>query len=43
MCAYKIDPQTGKRTNKRTVNYCEKCEKYVCENCFKDFHTRSSI
>ena len=43
MCAYKINPQTGKRNNKRTVNYCGKCKKYVCENCFQDFHTKSNI
>lgn len=43
VCAYKRDPNTGKRSNKRTVNYCAKCEKYVCERCFKDFHSKSKI
>ena len=43
VCAYKINPKTGKRFDKKTVDYCYKCEKYVCENCFEDFHTKSNI
>ena len=43
MCGYKKDKTTGKRTNKRTVNYCEKCKKYVCEKCFPAFHTKSQL
>ena len=34
---------TGKKTNKSTLNYCEKCQKYICGDCFKAFHTQSQL
>ena len=26
-----------------TSNYCEKCDLYICKDCFEKFHTRSKI
>ena len=43
LCGYKKNNDTGKRSNKRTLDYCEKCQKYLCVNCFKDFHTKSRL
>ena len=43
MCAYKINSVTRKRNNKCSNNYCQKCQKYICEACFQDFHTKSSM
>ena len=42
-CAYKINKHTGKRTHKRTNNFCETCEKYICPSCFKNFHSKSQL
>jgi hypothetical protein len=40
VCAYeKTSASKYKKT--KTVNYCPKCEKYVCRHCFEAFHTRS--
>ena len=41
-CAYKLNAQR-KRQNTRTSNFCEKCGKYVCQSCFKNFHTQSKL
>jgi len=41
VCAYEKNA-SGKYKQTKTVNYCEKCEKYVCRNCFEVYHTRSS-
>ena len=30
-----------KRTNKRILNYCEKCQKHICEDSFQAFHIQS--
>ena len=43
ICAYQINPKTGKVRDKKTFDYCPKCNKYVCEECFEDFHTKSNI
>lgn len=42
VCAYK-KTAGGKYRQTKTVNFCEKCQKYVCRVCFEDFHTRSSL
>ena len=39
---YKTD-KNGKQSRKKTSNYCEKCDLYVCKDCFEKFHTRSKI
>ena len=41
-CGYKTD-KNGKQSRKKTSNYCEKCDLYVCKDCFEKFHTRSKI
>ena len=41
-CAYRLN-SSRKRQNTRTNNYCEKCGKYVCHACFKNFHTQSKV
>jgi len=43
MCGYQKNPRTGKRSDKKTNNFCEKCQKYICENCFANFHTKSFV
>lgn len=43
LCAYKKLPGTNKRKNARTFDFCEKCDRYLCHNCFKDFHTKAKI
>lgn len=43
VCGNRKNPVTGKRTDKKTNDYCRKCNKYVCEECFEDFHTKSYI
>jgi len=42
VCAYQ-KTASGTYRNTKTVNYCEKCEKYVCRDCFETFHTRSNL
>lgn len=39
LSGYKKNKVAGKRTNKHTLNYCEKCQKDICEGCFQAFHT----
>lgn len=39
LCGYKKNKVAGKRTNKHTLNYCEKCQKDICEGCLQAFHT----
>ena len=41
-CGYKTD-KNGKQSRKKTSNYCEKCDLYICKDCFEKFHTRSKI
>jgi len=42
VCAYEKRAD-GKYKKTKTVNYCSKCEKYVCRNCFETYHTRSNL
>lgn len=41
ICASEKQPN-GKYKDTKTVNYCEKCQKYVCRNCFEAYHTKST-
>ena len=41
-CAYQKNAN-GKYKKTKTVNYCEKCEKYICRNCSETYYTRSSL
>ena len=43
MCAYQKIPGRNKRKNKRTNDYYPKCKVHICEDCFKDFHSKSQI
>lgn len=43
MCS-KRKTTTGKKVDKKTKNYCPKCEVYLClGTCFEHFHTKSKI
>jgi len=42
VCAYQKG-ESGKLQNKKTVNFCPKCNKYVCKDCFEFYHTRSTL
>ena len=39
---YKTD-KSYKQPRKKTSNYCEKCDLYVCKDCFEKFDSRSKI
>ena len=41
-CGYKTD-KNGKQSRKKTSNHCEKCDLYICKDCFEKFLTRSKI
>ena len=41
-CGYKTD-KNYKQPRKKTSNYCEKCDLYVCKDCFEKFDSRSKI
>lgn len=43
VCAYKINPNTGKRFDKKTKTFCAKCDKHMCQRCFSHFHTSSNL
>ena len=39
-----VDIKQVKLANKKKPgNYCEKCDLFVCKDCFEKFHTRSKI
>ena len=43
VCSRKVSPTTGKRKDKKTQNYCPKCNVFVClGECFELFHTQTS-
>ena len=42
VCGYKRN-LNGKHKNTKTYNFCKKCNKYVCKDCFECFHTQSDI
>ena len=41
-CAYQ-KTASGIYKNTKTVNFCEKCGKYICRECFETYHTRSNL
>ena len=41
LCAYKINPTTGKRFDTKTKTFCAICDKHMCQKCFSHFHTSS--
>ena len=43
VCGNRKNPKTRKWKDKKTTDYCRKCKKHVCEECFEDFHTKSFI
>ena len=42
-CEYKKTDKNGKQSWKKTSNYCEKYDLYICKDCFEKFHTCSKI
>ena len=40
VCAYEKN-SVGKYKETKTSNFCEKCNVYVCKNCFERDHTHS--
>ena len=40
LCGYK--KKKGKYARKKTSNYCAKCDKFVCKDCFELYHTKSN-
>ena len=40
LCGYK--KKDGKYACKKTSNYCVKCDKFVCKDCFELYHTKSN-
>ena len=43
LCAYQVNPATGKRRDTKTYNFCKKCNVHVCGKCFKAFHTTVTL
>ena len=43
ICAYKKIPGTEKRKDTKTFDFCSKCQKYICNKCFKGFHTKAKV
>ena len=44
VCNRKIFPTIGKKKDKKTQNYCPKCEVFLCVGqCFDTFHTRTTF
>ena len=41
VCGYKKNAQ-GKPKFKKTWNYCQKCEKFICKLFFEKYHTRET-
>ena len=41
-CGCKTDKK-GKQSRKKTSNYYEKCDLYICKDCFEKFYTSSKI
>ena len=43
VCSQKKSPVTGKRMDKKTQNYCPKCNVFLClGECFEVYHTQTS-
>ena len=40
LCGYK--KKDGKYARKKISNHCAKCEKFVCEDCFELYRTKSN-
>ena len=40
VCGYKKDGN-GKQKRKKVSNYCEKCQKFICKDCFESYHVKS--
>ena len=40
LCGYK--KKYGKYARRKTSNYCAKCDKFVCKDCFELYHTKSN-
>ena len=40
LCGYK--KKDRKYARKKTSNYCARCDKFVCKNCFELYHTKSN-
>ena len=40
-CGYQKGPD-GKQTRTKTCNFCNKCQKYICTDCFEMYHTKSN-
>ena len=44
VCYSDVSPATNKKKDKKTQNYCKKCEVYLCAGaCFEIYHTRSTF
>ena len=33
----------GKQSRKKVSNYCEKCERFICKECFEEYHSCVAI
>ena len=43
VCSNKISSNTGKRCDKKTQNFCPKCQVFLClGKCFETYHTQTS-
>ena len=42
VCGFKKNA-TGKKSFKKTTQYCEKCQKFICKDFFSIYHTKSAI
>lgn len=42
VCGYKKN-KNGKQARKKTWNYCEKCNKFICKLCFETYHTKLNL
>ena len=35
--------KNGKQSRKKSSSYCEKCDLFICKDCFEKIHARSKI
>ena len=41
-CGYKKDAK-GRQSRKKTYNFCRKCDRFICKDCFQQYHTKSKL
>ena len=42
MCCVDTRKKKGKYARKKTSDYCAKCDKFLCKDCFELYHTKGN-